>query len=37
MSENMSNEISLLSQLTPQEREELLGTLARVLDTMVSH
>jgi hypothetical protein len=36
MAENMAHELSMLDQLTPQEREALAETLSRVLDTMVS-
>lgn len=36
MAENMAQELSMLEQLTPQEREELAATLSRILDTMVS-
>lgn len=36
MAENMANELGMLDQLTPQEREALADTLSRVLDTIVS-
>ena len=36
MAENMANELGMIAQLTPQEREALADTLSRVLDTMVS-
>ena len=36
MPENLADQLGLLETLTPQEREELARTLARVLDTMVS-
>ena len=36
MSENVVQELSMLEHLTPQEREALAATLARVVDTMVS-
>ena len=36
MPENMANQLSMLETLTPQEREALAQTLARVLDTMAT-
>jgi hypothetical protein len=36
MSENMTDELCMLEHLTPQEREALVATLARVVDTFVS-
>lgn len=36
MPENMANQLNMLEALTPQEREDLAQTLARVLDTIGS-
>lgn len=36
MSENMAHELSMIEHLTPQEREALAATLARVVDTMAT-
>ena len=36
MSENMTEELCMLEHLTPQEREALAATLARVVDTITT-